>query len=138
MQIGIRKSSRDRSDSRPQRGNTRSPSQNPSSSFYLTLKVSSFVKWYFISQSFKNRRPALFLVYCHFHKGRFDPLVCQNFTFCIFLRILHCPLPYTLANLSINSCVRQHRGLRDRVRHCPFPDMLAPVVQCYISYDLLP
>ncbi|GBN29897.1 hypothetical protein AVEN_264948-1 [Araneus ventricosus] len=56
----------------------------------------------------KDRRQSFILTISSLTKAGFATLVYQKFTFCILLRILHCPLPYMLETLSIDACVKQH------------------------------
>ncbi|GBN82233.1 hypothetical protein AVEN_157642-1 [Araneus ventricosus] len=51
----------------------------------------------------KVARPSITLVYYNLHKGRFANPGLKNITFCILLRIQHCPVPDILARLSINA-----------------------------------
>ncbi|GBO21572.1 hypothetical protein AVEN_186322-1, partial [Araneus ventricosus] len=85
-------------------------------------------KWYFISQNFKSSPTTIHPEYFNPHKDRLrDP----------FQSKVH--LLYSLKNTalsasrhvgdSVNATPEAGHGLRDQVRSCPFPDLLAPVVQ---------
>ncbi|GBM50448.1 hypothetical protein AVEN_53022-1 [Araneus ventricosus] len=84
-------------------------------SLKLQSTFSSFARRLLINQndiSFhkasKARRPSFILSYWNFHTGRIGKPGLTKVHLCILLRILPCPLPDILVNLSIYTCVRKH------------------------------
>ncbi|GBM12837.1 hypothetical protein AVEN_247606-1 [Araneus ventricosus] len=60
--------------------------------------------------TFKSSRPLFLFRYRFSHQGKFCSFISRKFTFCIRLRMRHCPAPDTLATLSINAFVRKPCG----------------------------
>ncbi|GBN63722.1 hypothetical protein AVEN_162893-1 [Araneus ventricosus] len=87
----------------PQSNNNRSPLKTKDHLFINRSRSGLQPGGISFSKLQKVARPSITPVYCNLHKGRFVNPGLKNITFCILLRIRHCPLPDMLASLSINA-----------------------------------